>query len=224
MSNDSEKFSLKVPLPLECSQCSAAETIRIHLDMDSFEWTCPECGFEHPSLLANELTIGWLLLLRSRYEINSEKDFAMGIVMAAMAFEAELSRLFVKWKMIDEERQGGKFDSEACEKKLSNFDFISKIGGVSKLLVNKGIDEFVSTSSELAEEITSGFPSLHIGSLAECFHKNLYKLRNKILHWGDVKHSYQEALQCYNLAQMGLLIFHAMDLERREALGSSYKS
>jgi hypothetical protein len=107
MSNDSEKFSLKVPLPLQCTQCSAPETVRIHLDTDSFEWTCPKCGFEHPSFLAYELTIGWRLLLRSRYEINSEKDFAMGIVMAAMAFEAELSRLFVKWKMIDEGSHGG---------------------------------------------------------------------------------------------------------------------
>jgi hypothetical protein len=84
--------------------------------------------------------------------------------------------------------------------------------------VSKRIDEFVSTSSELAEAITSGFPNLRIGSLAEGFHKNLYKLRNKMLHWGDVKHSNEEALQCCNLAQMGLLILHAMDLERRQAL------
>jgi hypothetical protein len=227
MSNDFEKFALKVPLSLQCSQCAAPETIRIHLDKYSFEWTCPKCGLEHPSFLAYELTIGWRLLLRSGYEISPEKDFAMGIVMAAMAFETELSRLFGKWKMIDQEKHGGKFDLDACEEELRNKyrTIVEKIKGVSRLLVGKGIDEFVSTHSELTGQIRDGFPNLlRIGFLVEGFKKNLFEKRNKILHWGDVKHSNEEALQCYNLAQMGLLILRAMDLERREALERSYKS
>ncbi len=219
MSNDSEKFALKLPLPLKCSQCSAPETVRIHLDTNSFEWTCPKCGFEHPSFLGYELTIGWRLLLRSGYEINPEKDFGMAIVMAATAFETELSRLFGKWKMIDQEKHGGKFDPKECEEELRNDlrTIDQKIEGVSQLLVRKGIDAFVFSHLELAEAITRDFPSLKIGTLALDFREKLFWPRNKILHWGDAKHSYDEALRCYNLAQMGLLIFRAMDLERREA-------
>ncbi len=94
MSTDSEKFSLKVPLALKCSNCGEPGSPKIHIDQTSFDWTCAKCGFVHPSLFGLDVTVGFLPLQRSRYELITEKDFSMSIVMAAMAFESELSRLF----------------------------------------------------------------------------------------------------------------------------------
>jgi len=39
----------------------------------------------------------------------------MGIIMAAMALDTELSRLFGKWKEIDANRAGLPFDREAID-------------------------------------------------------------------------------------------------------------
>jgi hypothetical protein len=215
MDSSSEKFALKVPLPLKCSQCSEPASIKIHLDMTSFEWTCSKCGFEHPSFLGVDFTIGFLLLLRSYDELLTERDFSMTIVMAAMAFDAELSRLFGKWKQID----AGEMDGEDCEKELRDFKTINrKVEEVSKLLVGKGIDEFVDGCPELRERISKDSPSLRIGFLAEDFAQHLFWPRNKILHWGDAKHSYKEAVRCYSLADMGLRILRVMDKERRKCL------
>jgi hypothetical protein len=186
----SEKFAAKVPLQLECSQCKEPASVKIHLDATSFDWTCHKCGFHHPSLLGLDMTIGFLILERSRYEFSIEQDFSMAIVMAAMAFDSELSRLFGKWKQIDSEKAGKVFDREECEKELRDFKTINrKIEEVSKLLVGKGVDGFVSWCPELYGMISTGFKSIRIGSLPEDFQKQLFWPRNKVLHWGDSKNS-----------------------------------
>ena len=143
----------------------------------------------------------------------------MAIVLAAMAFDSELSRLFGKWKRIDAMKANKGFDREECEKELRNFKTINrKIEQVSRLLVNKGIDEFVSACPELQDAISIRFQSIRIGSLAEDFKRHLFWPRNKVLHWGDAKHSYEDAARCYSLANMGLQILREMDQERREYL------
>ncbi len=221
MGNDSERFSLKIPLALKCSKCKEPASPKIHLDQTSFDWTCPNCGFVHPSLFGLDVTIGFLLLERSRYELITEKDFSMSIVMSAMAFESELSRLFGKWKQIDALRADQDFNREACEKELRDFGRIDrKIDKVSQFLVNKGMDVFVSECPELSEPISTRFQSIRISSLAKDFQENLFWPRNQILHWGDAKNSYEDAAICYSLANMGLLILRKMDEERRKQLES----
>src|SRR5260370_131926 len=185
MSTDSEKFSLKIPLALKCSKCKEPASPKIHLDQTSFDWTCPKCGFVHPSLFGLDVTIGFLLLERSRYELITDKDFSMSIVMSAMAFEAELSRLFGKCKQIDALRADQDFDREACEKELRDFGNIDrKIDKVSQFLVNKGIDVFVSGCAELSDPISTRFQSIRLGSLTKDFHKNWISPRTQILYRG----------------------------------------
>lgn len=221
MSTDSEKFSLKIPLALKCSKCEEPASPKIHLDQTSYDWTCPRCGFVHPSFVGLDVTIGFLLLERSRYELITEKDFSMSIVMSATAFESELSRLFGKWKQIDALRADQGFDGEACEKELRDFGNIDrKIDRVSQFLVNKGIDVFVSGCAELSEPISTRFQSMRLGSLAKDLQKHLFWPRNQILHWGDAQNSYEDAAVCYSLANMGLLILRKMDEERRKQLES----
>jgi len=216
MAGSPTKQPMKVPLQLECHNCQTPATVRIHLDATSFDWQCSNCGYEHPSFFGTDATIGYLVLERSRYELVHEEDFSMAIVMAAMALECELSRLFGKWKQIDAEKAAGIFDREQCEKELRDLKSIErKIDAVSKLLVGKGMDEFVSSCPDLRREIDEGFTSVRVGSLPKDFQTELFWPRNKVLHWGDTKHSRDDAARCHSIAKLGLSILHRMDKERR---------
>lgn len=219
MAGSPTKQPMKVPLQLECQKCQAPATVKIHLDATSFDCQCSNCGEYHPSFFGTDATIGYLLLERSRYKLVREEDFSMAIVMAAMAFECELARLFGKWKQIDAEKAGGTFDREQCEKELRDLKTIErKIDAVSKLLVGKGMDDFASSCPDLLQEIDKGFTSVRVGSLPQDFQTELFWPRNKVLHWGDTKHSRDDAARSYSIAKLGLSILHRMDNERRSTL------
>ena len=126
MATESEKYSAKVSLYLKCSRCGKPNWPRIRLDETSFDWTCAACGFTHPSLFGLDVTIGVLLLERSRYELLQEKDYPMAVVFAAMAFESQLSWLFGKWKQIECIMPGTPFDREECEAELRRFASIDR--------------------------------------------------------------------------------------------------
>lgn len=213
------KQPMKVPLQLECRECQAPATIKLHLDATSFDWRCSNCGCYHPSFFGTNVTIGYLVLERSRYELVREEDFSMAIVMAAMAFECELSGYFGKWKQIDAEKAAGIFGRKQCEKELRDLKTIErKIDAVSKLLVGKGMDDFVSSCPDLRQKIDEEFTSVRVGSLPKDFQTELFWPRNLVLHWGDTKHSQDDAARCYSIARLGLSILHRMDKERRSTL------
>ena len=175
MSIGADKYAAQIPFPVTCHQCKEPNTHKLHLDKTSFDWTCPKCGFTHPSYLGLDVTIGWLLLVKSRHELVNEKDFSMAIVFAAMAFESELSRLFFKWKDIECIPAGTQLGREQCEEQLRNFRTISgKIEGVSRYLVGCGIDDFVSARTHLLDPISTGFKSIQVGSLAADFQQHLF--------------------------------------------------
>jgi len=219
VSADSEKYSAKVPLNLNCHNCKEPFTHKVHLGQTSFDWTCPKCGFEHPSFLGLDVTVGVLLLEKSRHELLQEKDFSMTVVFAAMAFESELSRLFLKWKEIEGLTTGAGLDREECERQLRDFKTINrKIEEVSQFLVNSGIDEFVSSKTDLRDQISTGFKSIRLGTLAADFQEHLFWPRNKVLHWGDAKNSYEDAAKAYSIANLGLMILRKMDSDRRMLL------
>jgi hypothetical protein len=216
---DSKKYPAKVPLSLKCHNCKEPFTHRVHLGMNSFDWTCPKCGFEHPSFLGLDVTVGVLLLEKSRYELLQEKDFPMAVVFAAMAFESELSRLFLKWKEIECHAAGSDLDREQCERELRDLKTINrKIDEVSQLLVNSSMDDFVSSKKHLRDQISSGFKSIRVDTLVADFQKHLFWPRNKVLHWGDAKNSYEDAARSYSIANLGLIILREMDSDRRVKL------
>lgn len=222
MSSNAERYSAKVPLQLKCSGCGEPFTHKIHLDKTSFDWTCPKCGFNHPSFLGLGVTIGVLLLEKSRHELLQEEDFSMAVVFAAMAFESELSRIFLKWKEIECLANGEMLDREECERQLRDFKTISrKIEEVSRFVVNSGIDAFVSSKTHLRDQILAGFKSIRVGTLAADFQQQLFWPRNRVLHWGDAKNSSDDAARCFSIANMGLIILREMDSDRRARLAKS---
>lgn len=169
---------------------------------------------EHPSFFGSNVTMGYKILDRSRDEYF-EKDYSMSIVLAAMAFECELSRLFAKWRKIDTERTGGVFSRDKCENELRDLRAIDRrIDAVSKLLVSKTMDDYVRLTQEFHEAVEQRFPSLNIGSLPKDFQETLFWPRNKVLHMGDANHTEQDAAKCFSIAKLGLSILTGMNRER----------
>lgn len=210
---------MKIPLHLECSQCHHPAIVKLHLDSTSFDWTCDNCGQYHPSFFGLEVTVGFLLLERSRYELVDEQDFSMSIVLSAMALDAELSRLFRKWTTIEELRANRDLDEEKCETLLRRFKTSKeKITEVSELLYPGGIEAFVGASTDWSRTISEGFPSLRLGSLASDFQRALFWPRNRILHGGYAKHTEEDAKKCFSIAWLGLRILQNMDHEKRQTL------
>ncbi len=210
---------MNIPLQLNCFSCGEPNTPRIHLDQSSFDWTCKKCGHLHPSFLPLDFTIGPKLLYRSLYELQIEKDYSLSIVLSATGLDSELSNLFFKWTRIADGLAGRKFDEEACEKALLKFgNFIYKMTGVTELLhPGGGIEAFVSSSAEFTDALTR-FPSLNQGSLAVDFHKTVFKPRNKILHQGVANFSEPDANKVWTIADLGLKMLLAMDIEKRATI------
>jgi predicted transcriptional regulator len=155
--------------------------------------------------------VGVLILARSYNELNVEKDYDMAIVLAAMAFECELSRLYRKWKEV-EAPNTGTFDLEKSEEELRKMGSVAeKITNVSTFLCAGGIEAFVESSDKWKKTIGEGFSSLHQGSLAADFQRAVFWPRNKVLHHGTASHTRDEAARCCSIAWLGLHILKEMD-------------
>ena len=208
---------MNIPLQITCPQCNTSATQRVHLDTSSPDFTCTQCGHQHVKVFDLDLTIGFLLLERSRYELSVEKDYSMAIVLAALAFESELSRLFCKWTRIKQIGRDPVVIEEECERNLRSFGNIAgRIEGVSQMLYSGGIEPFVSSSPEWTKNINNDFPSLQVGSLAKDFQKTVFWPRNKILHAGYAKHTHEDAAKCYSIAYLGVRILQDMDKLKRK--------
>ena len=209
---------MQVELPMKCGPCGKEGKQSIRVDASSFEWKCPGCGATAYVVLDLDLTIGFLLVERSRYELQEKSDYALSITMAAFALDCELSRLFIKWTRIADLVAGRQFDAAKCERELKRLKFIPKFKAVAEMLYPGGIEAYVQATPALAATIQQKFPSLHIGSLAEDFHKAVMKPRNAIAHEGDLHFDKKDAERCLSIASFGLNIFRDMDLERRKLL------
>jgi hypothetical protein len=209
---------MKVALPITCAACGKSASYAIRIDESSFDWSCSNCGQAHSAFLDLDFTIGFLLLERSRQELQDNSDYSMCITLSASAFEMELSRMFIKWAHIADLQAGNNhFDKAKCEAALRKLKFIPKLHSVAEMLYPGGIEAFVENSADVKETITR-FPSLNQGSLESDFHKAVFKPRNAILHQGDLHYTKEDAERCISIASFGLDLLKAMDLERRKKL------
>jgi hypothetical protein len=60
---------MQVELPMKCG-CGKEGKKSIRVDASSFEWVCPACENSIYVVLDLDLTIGFLLLERSRYDFR----------------------------------------------------------------------------------------------------------------------------------------------------------
>ena len=124
---------MQVAFPVKCGACGSLGSQSILVNKSSFEWTCGNCGQGHSIFLSLDLTIGFLLKERSLQELQ-KGDYSLSIALAAVAFDAELSRLYTKWTQIADLGAGRDFDSVQCDKDLKKLKVIPKLNVVAQML------------------------------------------------------------------------------------------
>lgn len=205
---------MNIPLPLKCPNCGESRTQRVHLNDPTADFICERCKSNCTGIPSLDVTIGDLILARSYSEFSVEKDYDMAIVLAAMAFECELSRLYCKWKEV-EALNTGAFDLEESEEELRQMGSVAeKIIKISAFVYDGGIEAFAAASDKWKKSIGEDFPSLHLGSLARDFQRTVFWPRNKVLHQGKANHTRDEAARCYSIAWLGIQILKEMDKAR----------
>ena len=163
------------------------------------------------------------LLLRSRAEVDGG-DPTISIICSAVAVEAALTQVFVKWKKIEHNvvkptaTQRDKWEKEyknaARRDKSRRSGFEKSADLVSKYLTNKMFDDFVSGYVK-----KSGVIVLEASQV----HKELFDKRNRIMHWGDVDFEKDDALSALKVACDAVSVLKAMDRERCEAMERSFR-
>ena len=88
-------------LALPCQGCGVSEPVNVVLMASWWEWRCARCGHENAVLSSTEWTLGWRVLEKAKSEYLAAGDYSTSIIFAAMAVEAELARMYFKWRKID---------------------------------------------------------------------------------------------------------------------------
>jgi len=206
---------MKIPLRVPCDSCKKEEPIFIDLSDSSFERKC-SCGDVYSGFLGNDVTVGYKILFRSRYELIETGDYPLSIVFSAAAFECELSRLHFKWSDITALQTGKPVSDGDLEELLRKYRSIDvKIEEVCKLMDPLGFQEFVKSSTELRQTITEGFQSLSLNSLTSDFQQKLFWPRNRVLHLADTSFKKADGVRCFNIATLGLRILEELDKKKR---------
>ena len=214
---------MNIPLTLKCPNCGEARTHRVHLNDAAADFMCPKCNSNCTGIPGLDVTIGILLLHRSNYELEVEKDYDMAIVLAAAAVECELSCLYCKWKEVEALGTSEPFDADACEEELRRMGRVTdKIINISSFLYSGGIESFVQSSDKWKKTISEGFLGLRLESFAMDFQRAVFWPRNAVLHQGKSGKTKDEALSCCRIAWLGVHILKEMDKAKLHAFQSSH--
>ncbi len=207
--------TMKIGITFPCGECEEPINAFIGVEDSSMRVTGP-CGHFNAGDFDLTFTRGPRILIRARWELEEQQDYSMAIVLSALAFEAELSRLHHKWEGITALNQ---VTDEALDEILRRFGNISdKIEHISRLMYRTGLDDFVQRNDELCKTIANGFPSLALGDLARSFQHKLFWPRNRVLHLGYAGFQRDDAARCFSIAALGLRILQQLDEERRKAM------
>jgi hypothetical protein len=206
---------VNIPFRSECPKCKAQCTWNIRLGEYEQIVKC-RCGHSHSETFQSDITIGWMVLQKSRWELDENEDGSMCIVLAAMALECELARLFRKALRV--EAPG--FPEAEFEEKLRGLGNAQrKIETICKKMYPEGIDAFVGNTPDLKGEIISDFPGLYGCPLAAGIQKAVFWPRNAILHGGDAKHDREEPVYVFCVAQLGLQILQRLEFAKWGCVG-----
>lgn len=157
------------------------------------------------------------LLHRSKAELENG-DYSLSIVIAVMAIESFLTRLFLKLKGMDNFTTTFTWptatqDSEWEQEYPRSGGFSGPIGFVSQRLLGTTFDKFVFADSA-ASAIFAAIPNPSQVAPTLFFQNELFKRRNRIAHWGYVNSDRAEAELCHMIAVGLMSILREMDRTR----------
>ena len=206
---------MRIPVKAPCYACGERVTVHLTLPDRTISF---KCSANHDNAGPVDSPVGSLVLGRAVHEFNANSDFTLAVILAAMAFETELSRFHHKWRRLGAWDQAHDITNEELDDLLrKHVNIKGRIEHIADLLNTKGLEGFVQGEKELRDIINQGYPSLHNVSLAEGFQRFLFWPRNRVLHLGQVIQKKQEAVRALNLARLGIYIFDRMDEAKRAA-------
>lgn len=197
-------------------------------DADFGPATCTSCrksGYLYDPLSVS--VTAERLLFRSRAELEAG-EYSLSTVIAVMAVESFLTRLFLKFKGMASYAATFKLptpaEEAAWEKEYPRSGgFSGPINFISQHLAGMSFDRFV------ARNPTAGaiFPMLPNSSCArptQYFQNELFKPRNRIAHWGYVNSGKTEAERCHTIAVGLVSILREMDRSKYADSGKPVES
>lgn len=164
-----------------------------------------------------------LLMERARHEL-AHSDVTISTLLSAVAVEAQMSYLFLKWKAID----SGKLpadqtteDRKRWEDEWANMRSIGKrLDELSRLLTSKPFDEFARLNKDRLESALTGYnPG---ASIKDFLQEQFFDRRNDIVHYGKIDFQETDGKQSLSLATALLGLLQAMDLKRYDLTFPKY--
>jgi hypothetical protein len=204
------KFALIRPC-----ECGGKYVFSTYGDAEFGLANCAKC--EKSAHMMDPLSVSVIaerLLYRSEAELEIG-DYSLSIVIAVMAIESFLTRLFLKLKGMDSYASTFSLPTpkqeEEWEKEYPRSGgFSSPIGFVSQRLVGTTFDKFVA-GNPVANAIFSGLPNPSQTAPTQYFQDELFKRRNRIAHWGYVNSNQGEAELCHTIAVGLISLLREMD-------------
>jgi len=198
----------------KCS-CGGRYTFSAYGDAEFGAATCTKCG--KPAFLTDPLSVSVTaerLLYRSKSELESG-EYSLAIVIAVMAVESYLTRLFLKLKGMDSYAATFKLPTPAEEAQWEkeyprSGGFAGPVGFVSQKLVATTFDKFIADNTT-ATTIFSRLPNASRASPTQYFQDELFKPRNRIVHWGYVNSGKADGERCHTIAVALVSILREMD-------------
>jgi len=203
-----------IPLKYQCRNCGNEDWIKIQQEDSHFNYDC-RCGYRGSVYLGQTYNISEKLLERSWYEYENNQDYPLSIILAAMAFESQISQFYVRTQEILELKDGNEVsreDFESWEEELRRMNGVAnKIQKISEILVPGGLESYLEDNDELRTALEEGFPSLDIDNLPVSLQKELFWPRNEVLHYGKSNNTAENALKCINIAAVSMRLFNDME-------------
>lgn len=204
------KFTIEKPC-----DCGGRYVFSAYGDAEFGTGACESCG--KTAHIMNPLSVSVTaerLLYRSKAELDSG-DYSLAIVIAVMAIESFLTRLYLKLKGMESYAATFNLPTLAQEADWEkeyprSGGFTSPIGFVSQRLVGTTFDSFVA-GNPAANAIFSGLPNPENITPTQYFQTELFNRRNRIAHWGYVNSNQEEAERCHQIAVALVSILREMD-------------
>jgi hypothetical protein len=204
------KFTYEVP----CS-CGGTYFYSVYGDAEFGPARCSKCGLSAPLIDCLSVSVtAERLLRRSKAELDGG-DYSLSIVIGVMAVESYLTRLFLKLKGM--EHYAAKFEFPDSMQEAEWEKEFPRGGGfpgpadfVSRRLLRMTFDEFVGSSAE-ACAMFSRLPESSGANPIRYFQDQLFRRRNRIVHWGYVNSGATDGQRCYEATLTLISILREMD-------------
>ena len=209
---------MKFTVPVSCSACGCDFRALGYGQLTFPPATCA-CGATiHVFDRLTISVVGERLLYRSQAELESG-DFTMPIICGAMAVEAALTRVYLKWREIehgygtatDADRETWEGDYRTATKRGG---FANSANFVSEYLTGKPFDSFVDDLAARSGKVLT-VPAIEMKTAH--INAELFKRRNRIMHWGNVEYTKQDAQKAFEAAQTAFAVLRVMDKEKADA-------